>query len=544
MFRSIPFELPLFRNRPQGVQWSNRVAARVRTAPRCNTRRLRVAIVANAVAAALALWTVPGVAQELTPVEVQSIAREAYIYGFPMVENYRMMYASAIDRDSQDFAAPFNTLQHEANVFTAADTDVVTPNADVVVSLLWMDLRTQPIVLSVPEIEPDRYYSIQLIDLFNFTFSYIGTRTTGNDTGSYLIAGPNWQGEVPQHIDGVIRCETEFAMALYRTQLRGPEDLPDVKRIQAQYTVRTLSALPGQPRPDIGTEIPFPPPALATEPGIPFFSTLGFLLPFCPPPAAEAELMAQFARIGLTAGKPFDANGMSPEFQEALQLGMAEGDSTITAAAATLKVAEVIGTREYLKSDYLKRAVAAKVGHYSNAKEEALYPLYLTDAEGQSLDGHEADYVMKFGPDDLPPVNAFWSLTAYDNGNQALVPNPMGRYRISSSMLPTLTRDADGGLTLYLQNGRPQEEQASNWLPVPPRPFYLVMRLYWPKPEGYDGTWAPPLIWKTNEAPTAAPSNRPVLKRPKKSRLPCSWKNPNPRWNARRCGENPPRYKS
>ncbi len=316
-------------------------------------------------------------------------------------------------------------------------------------------------MLGVPQIEPDRYYSIQLIDLFNFTFSYIGTRATGNGAGSYLIVGPRWQGEAPPQIDKVIRCETEFAMAIYRTQLRGPGDLPDVKRIQAQFTVRTLSALPGQPRPDIGTEIPFPQPALATEPGITFLSTLGFLLPFCPPPAAEAELMARFARIGLTAEKPFDASGMSPQFQEALQLGMVEGEATIT-AAATLKVAEVIGTREYLKSDYLKRAVAAKVGHYSNAKEEALYPLHLTDAEGKPLDGREANYVMKCGPDDLPPVNAFWSLTCYDSGNQALVLNPMDRYRISSSMLPTLTRDADGGLTLYLQNGRPQEEQASN----------------------------------------------------------------------------------
>ncbi len=296
MFRSMPFELPLFRNRPQGSQRSTRVAERVRTAPRCEARHLRVAIVANAVAAALALWTVPVVAQELTPVEVQSIAREAYIYGFPMVENYRAMYASAIDRNSQEYAAPFNTLQHEANVFTAADKDVVTPNPDVLISLLWLDLRTQPIVLGVPQIEPDRYYSIQLIDLFNFTFSYIGTRATGNGAGSYLIVGPRWQGEAPPQIDKVIRCETEFAMAIYRTQLRGPGDLPDVKRIQAQFTVRTLSALPGQPRPDIATEIPFPRPALATEPGITFLSTLGFLLPFCPPPAAEAELMARFAQ--------------------------------------------------------------------------------------------------------------------------------------------------------------------------------------------------------------------------------------------------------
>ncbi len=167
--------------------------------------------------------------QELTPVEAQTIAREATIYGYPIVESYRTMHAFAIDRDSDEFKAPLNTLKHEANVFTPADKGVVTPNADTPYSFLWMDLRSEPVVLGVPAMDEGRYYSIQLTDLFKFNFDYIGSRVTGNGAGQYLIAGPSWTGETPANIDKVIRCETEFAFAVYRTQLLGPDDLEKVK---------------------------------------------------------------------------------------------------------------------------------------------------------------------------------------------------------------------------------------------------------------------------------------------------------------------------
>ena len=173
------------------------------------------------------------------------------------------------------------------------------------------------------------------------------------------------------------------------------------------------------------------------------FQALNFILPFCPPPASEQELITRLARIGVIAGEPFDVDAISPEIQEALTNGMAEGEAAITAAASKLKVAEVIGTREYLGSEYLmKRAVAAKLGRYTNSKEEALYPLYLSDAEGKPLDGSAANYVLKIGPEELPPVNAFWSITVYDSQSNTLVPNPISRYRISSSMIASLNRDA------------------------------------------------------------------------------------------------------
>ena len=231
----------------------------------------------------------------------------------------------------------------------------------------------------------------------------------------------------------MIRCETELATAIYRTELRGPEDLEDVKNIQSQYTVRQLSDFAGRPPPEPAPAIALPAPGSTAQPASEFFRTLNFLLPFCQPPASEQELMARLARIGVIAGAPFDAEALSPAIREAIQKGMEEGDAAIKSAAATLKAAEVIGTRDYLKNDYIKRAVAATLGRYTNSKEEALYPLYLTDAEGKPLDASDANYVLKLGKDELPPVNAFWSITVYDGKSNGLVANPINRYRISSS---------------------------------------------------------------------------------------------------------------
>ncbi|WP_201766780.1 DUF1254 domain-containing protein [Rhodopirellula sp. SWK7] len=443
--------------------------------------------------------------QELTPVEAQTIAREATIYGYPIVESYRTMHAFAIDRNSDEFKAPLNTLKHEANVFTPADKGVVTPNADTPYSFLWMDLRSEPVVLAVPAMDEGRYYSVQFTDLFKFNFAYIGSRVTGNGAGQYLIAGPSWTGETPANIDKVIRCETEFAFAVYRTQLLGPDDLEEVKNVQKQYTAKTLSDFTGEPMPTPATQTEFPLPSSDTDSDLAFFSTLNFVLPFCPPQPSEQELVTRLARIGVVADEPQDVAALSPEIREAITKGIAEGEAAISAAATKLKVAEVIGTRDYLGSDYLiKRAVAAKLGRYTNSKEEALYPLYLSDAEGKPLDASAANYVLKIGSEELPPVNAFWSITVYDSQSNALVANPISRYRINSSMIDALNRDADGGLTFSIQFHSPDEEQAANWLPAPNGPFYMVMRLYWPKPEAYDGTWTPPLVWAADAAPTPA----------------------------------------
>jgi hypothetical protein len=152
---------------------------------------------------------------------------------------------------------------------------------------------------------------------------------------------------------------------------------------------------------------------------------------------------------------------------------------------------DILITREYLKNNYLYRMTAAVLGIYGNSKEEAMYPAYYVDAAGQKLSGANR-YTLRFAPGQLPPVNAFWSLTMYEQPASLLVANPLNRYLLSSTMLPQFKRDADGGLTLLIQHESPGKDQEANWLPAPRGPFSTIMRLYLPKAEALERKWTPP----------------------------------------------------
>ena len=216
---------------------------------------LRIAMMALAIAGGMALASTSVQAQDVTAAEARTIAKEAYVYGFPMVDNYRIQYAYFEDSKKFEYKAPWNHLVNTPRVYTPADTAIQTPNSDTPYSWLGMDLRTEPMVLTVPQIEKDRYFAVQLIDWYTFNFAYIGSRTTGNDGGSFLIAGPNWKGETPKGVKNVIRSETEFVFAAYRTQLFRPDDLDNVKKVQAGYKAEPLSAFLGQPTPAAGPRL-------------------------------------------------------------------------------------------------------------------------------------------------------------------------------------------------------------------------------------------------------------------------------------------------
>jgi hypothetical protein len=440
--------------------------------------------------------------QVITPAEARAIAREAYIYGYPMVDSYRIQHAYFVNRQSPEFKAPWNQIHSVPRVYTPDDKAVQTPNSDTPYSTIGMDLRAEPIVLTVPSIEKDRYFSVQLIDLYTFNFDYLGSRATGNDGGSYLIAGPNWQGDTPTGVKKVIRSETELLLAVYRTQLLNPDDLDNVKRIQADYWAEPLSAFLSQPAPLAAPAIDFVEPLTPvdqkTSPE--FFNILNFVLQFCPTHPSETELMARFARIGVGAGKTFDANTLAPELKTAVEQGMADAWADFTGfnkefEAGKVTSGDVFGTREYLRNNYLYRMAAAVLGIWGNSKQEAMYPAYALDEKGEKLNGTNR-YRLRFAPGQLPPVHAFWSVTMYELPASLLVANPISRYLINSPMLPHLKRDADGGLTLDIQHDSPGSGQESNWLPAPSGPFVLFMRLYWPKDEAINGEWtAPPLEW-------------------------------------------------
>jgi hypothetical protein len=447
----------------------------------------------------------PATAQnDLSPAEARAIAREAYIYGFPLVDGYRIQYAYFVDRYNPEFKAPWNQIRNVPRVFTPHDKVVQIPNSDTPYSTLGLDLRAEPMVITVPTIEKGRYFSVQLIDLYTFNFAYIGSRATGNDGGSFLVAGPNWKGARPRGVRKVFRCETELALAGFRAQLFNPGDLENVRKVQAGYKAQPLSQFSGKPAPRTAPAIDFIKPLSPDqERTLPeFFNILNFVLKFCPTNPSEKELMAQFARLNIGAGKNFDVANLSPEIMEAVEDGMADAWRALAEAknqvdAGKLTPGDIFGTREYLSNNYMYRMLAAATIIYGNSKEEAIYPVYTVDASGQKLDGAQHRYTLRFAPGQLPPVKAFWSLTMYKLPSRLLVANSVNRYLINSPMLPDLKRDADGGLTLYIQHESPGDDRESNWLPAPSGPFLMFMRLFWPKPEAFDGKWRQPPLRRT-----------------------------------------------
>ncbi|NVD41037.1 DUF1254 domain-containing protein [Ensifer sp. HO-A22] len=437
----------------------------------------------------------------LTPDEARAIAKDATIYGFPLVDNYRVQHSYFVDTGGPEFKAPWNELVNNARVYTPDDKAIQTPNSDTPYSYVGADLRAEPLVFTVPAIEKERYYSLQFIDQYTFNFAYVGSRATGNEAGSYLLAGPNWKGETPAGIKAVIRSETEFAFVLYRTQLFNPDDLDNVKKIQAGYKVEPLSTFLGQPAPAPAPAVDFIAPLSAadekTSPD--FFKVLNFILQFCPTDPSERELMVRFADLNIGGGKTFDLMAFPPDIQKAITDGMADAWAAFKEHKETMidtgkaSSADAFGTREFLKNDYMQRMSGAVLGIYGNSKDEALYPAYFTDDQQKPLSG-ASKYALRCEPGQLPPVNAFWSLTLYQLPESLLYANALDRYLINSPMLPSLKQDADGGLTLHVQNESPGADRESNWLPAPKGPFFVVMRLYWPKPDALDGKWkAPPL---------------------------------------------------
>jgi hypothetical protein len=448
--------------------------------------------------ASLALLTAPVQSAEksVSDKEAQQIAREAYIYGVPMVTVYSTLYAFSVDKGNPQYKGPFNSILNVARVFTPEDTAFVTPNSDTPYSFIGPDLRAEPMVLTVPAMEKNRYFVFQMMDLYTFNFDYVGSRTTGNNGGDFLIAGPNWKGPVPKGITKVILSETQLVNVVGRTQLFNPDDLDNVKKIQTGYKLRPLSEYLGKPASPPAPDVQWIKPMVPAQQSksLEFFNQLAFLLQLTSVNPAEAALRKRFESIGIVPAKPFEATSLSDARKTALLNGMADGQKEIDAYRATLggKSADLFGSRAFLKNNYLKRATGTQIGIGANSKDEALYPIYAKDSEGKLLDGTSGRYVLRYVDGKFPPVNAFWSLTMYALPSQLLVKNPINRYLINAPMLPDLKRDADGGLTIYIQNESPGADKESNWLPAPKGPFMMAARYYWPKPELLDDKWKSP----------------------------------------------------
>jgi hypothetical protein len=282
--------------------------------------------------------------------------------------------------------------------------------------------------------------------------------------------------------------------------------MPNVVKIQAGYKAQPLSAFLKQRAPPAAPKIDFVP---ATTAGIKanYFEYLDAALQFVPPAPEEKDVRAKLASIGIGPGKTFDFKTLSTEHRAAILEGMKAGDDKVNNQLASgvknvngWNVGAFFGDRDFYKANWLLRAAAAKGGLYGNNAVEATYPFTRVDASGATLDGSKHNYTITFPAGQLPPVNAFWSVTMYDGKSQFLIKNPINRYLINSPMLGGMKKNADGSITLYIQKDSPGKAKEANWLPAPNDTIFLVMRLYWPKetppsilPPG-EGTWKPPGI--------------------------------------------------
>ena len=438
--------------------------------------------------------------------ELRTLAEEAVVYAFPLHEMSRMRAATSPQRTDIAGEAPkphrwCNVFTHARQLLGAGKSRVVTPNNDTLYTNAWLDLGDGPLVIDVPD-TAGRYYVLGLLDFYTNPFAHIGQRLTGTAARSFLVTPPGWRGEVPaafREAGAHLEAPTRWLWVIGRILVDGPDDVPAVNALQEGFVVRTLGDW--QAGKTSSMPKPFDP---ACDPKAPlsaehFAAQVNRALRENPPPARDAALLARFAPLGL--GPDADAldEAQRTVLQDALDTvlpRLRKAQSGATTSSGWVQMPLVEGS---FGDDHLARALVALKYIGMLESREATDPLAWHDASGRKLDGSGC-YTLRFAPGNLPPVDAFWSLTMYDSRDYMLVGNPIDRYAIGDRT-PALRHDADGGLTLYIQHARPEGEAAqANWLPAPEGDFYLCLRAYVPRAEMLDGRYALPALVRTGEA--------------------------------------------
>jgi len=443
-------------------------------------------------------------AQLSTSQTPEGIATLAYIWGFPLVTMERQFnFVTSPNVPPGIGRGPANSVSCAKELANASFTDVVTPNSDTLYCQSQFDLGKEPVVVVVPPIS-DRYYSFEFLDAYTNDYAYLGQRATGGNGGTYLMAGPDWNGEVPQGMTK-IWTPTNLAWLITRTVVKGQADVPNVVAIQDNIVVKPLSEFQANttssPAPVTETtaskEIPIgPQPTLISPTGIKIFDEIGAAMEGNPLNPPDPVLLTKLASIGIGPGK-VPSTEANDTIKTALQTGITEGQKLIDARVANL------GTVVYgwlvnpqlgvYGTDYLFRAATTQYGLGANIGQEAFYPGTFTDSQGKPLTGNSS-YLIHFEPGQTPPVDGFWSVSMY-NDKMLFVDNPINRNSLGK-YTDGIKNNTDGSLDIFIQHDNPGKDKESNWLPSPEGSFNMVMRLYLPQPQALNGTWQLPLVQK------------------------------------------------
>lgn len=436
-----------------------------------------------------------------TEQEAYEIGVEAYHYFYPLITmDITRRVMTNIPTGTKPGAGPMNEFHHIPAFPAAEFRDVVRPNFDTLYSPAWLDLTHEPMIVSVPD-TGGRYYLLPMLDMWSDVFAVPGKRTSGTAAHDFALVPPGWNGTLPTGVER-IAAPTPYVWIIGRTQTNGPADYDAVHRVQAGYRVTPLSrwgqpAQPVQAAVDPSVDMKTDPlTQVNTMPAAKYFSYGAELLKLHPPHATDWSELARLKRIGIEPGQPFTFESAPAAVQSGLKRAVVDGLQQMKEKVPTL-ARTVNGwqmntdTMGVYGNYYLKRAIVAMIGLGANQPEDAIYPMNIADANGKPMDGANR-YVLHFKKQELPPVDAFWSVTMYDaEGFQ--VANPLNRFAIGDR--DALKYNADGSLDLYIQSASPGKDKEANWLPSPAKGrLGVTMRLYAPKAAALDGRWVPPAI--------------------------------------------------
>jgi len=434
----------------------------------------------------------------------EDIATLTYLWGYSLITAQRSFdYFTNPNTPHVTGQGPANEINCASQLVNASFTDVVTPNDDTLYCQSWMDLAKEPLVLEVPSVQ-DRYITFQFLDAFTNDYTYLGTRTSGASEGTYLIAGPDWDGKVPAHMTK-IWSPTNIAWILNRILVKGDSDLQNVYSIQDKIRLTPLSVFEGNTTKAhaadeivVSNQVPIKPqPANIPSSGIKLYDELGQAMidnPLYPP---DLDLVAKLASIGIGPGKTPSVE-TNDTIKTALETGIQEGEKMIDARIAN--IGTVVNGWSFntetgiYGNDYLTRAAITKLGFGANIPQEAIYPTTFTDNQGKPYNG-TYKYAIHFEPGQTPPVYGFWSITMY-NEEKYFYDNPLNRYSIGE-YTDGLKTNPDGSLDIYIQNQSPGTDKESNWLPSPADGFFMILRMYLPAEQVLNGTWIPPPVQTT-----------------------------------------------
>jgi hypothetical protein len=452
----------------------------------------------------------PAMAAAVTEEEAHAIGVDAYLYFYSLITmDVTRKQLTNQEPSPGGIGGPMNRFAN-VGAFPSADVRVVVrPNFDTLYSSGWLDLTKEPIVVSAPD-TGGRYYLLPMLDMWTDVFASPGWRTTGTGAGNFLVTPPEWSGTVP---DGFTRIDapTPYVWIIGRTKTDGPADYDAVHKIQDGYKITPLSQWgkePMAPEVKIDHSIDMKTPPKVTVDTMPpgkFFAYAAELLKLHPPHITDQPMIAQLKRIGFEVGKSFDLDKADPAVQKGLASAPEDAQKLMAWKVPTLaRIANGwsmnTDTMGVYGNYYLKRAIVTQLGLGANLPSDAIYPLNLADDTGKPLDG-ASNYTIHFDKSQIPPVDAFWSITLYDPAGFQ-VANPLDRFAVSSWM-PFKT-NPDGSLDLYFQNESPGADKEANWLPAPKGPFNLTMRLYAPKSDALTGKWNPPPVVKAQGVPISA----------------------------------------